>query len=139
MTDTLFSDTAAMDRSERPEASIVRALESFGYRAEAVRLWTREKASTTLYRCKKEEAIALRRAAAAAVAVDGTAQRGQVSELERRVAADSLSQALALGSDEVLQSVAASVYCLTDAELKELAGYLVRLYRGQARVRRIQT
>lgn len=117
----------------RPDGKTVRLLESFNYRAEAVRRWTAEKATTVLKACQQEERIALRRAEARAKTQEGPdAPRGQPSLVERLAAADAIAQAAGLGLDELLQTVTATVYCLTDDELKRLAGYLAKLFRGQA-------
>lgn len=129
--DEAGDDTAAAPG--RPPAKVVRLLESYGYRAEAVRRWTPEKAATVLNACKKEEAIALRRAAAVAKRQDETAPRGQPSLVERMEAAASLEQALSGGGDDLFQGIAYTVYVLRDDEARRLAGWLVRLYRGEAK------
>jgi hypothetical protein len=115
---------------ERPSAEVVRLLESFGYRAEAVRLWTPEHANTVLHACKKEQAIALRRAEGVAREQDGSVARGQPSWVERQDAAACIEQAQGEGIDELAQRVAYSIYTLHDHELKRLASHLIRLYRA---------
>lgn len=130
---TLFTDEADETTAApaRPPAKVVRLLETYGYRSEAVRLWTPEKASTVLNACKREEAIALRRAAAVARQQDETAPRGQPSLVERQEAAAALEQAMA-GGDELYQAISYTTYVLRDDEARRLAGWLVKLYRGGA-------
>ncbi len=125
---TLFPDTGAPARTG-PRPEIVRALEGFGYKAEAVRKWTAVKANSVLHACRREEGIALSRAATKAATVDGPG-RSRPSRVERAVAAIAIEQAIALSADETAQAVAYTVYCLTDDETARLAGYLVKLFRG---------
>lgn len=112
---------------------LVRLLEGFSYRREAVRKWTKEKAETVLRSCQREQRIALRRAAATAGQIDGE-KRGQASALERQVAATYVQQVLdgRIEPDELLQALAYSLHVSTDDELKRLAGYLVRLWNPPA-------
>lgn len=116
---------------------VVRLLEAFGYRREAVRKWTAEHAATVLNSCKKEEAIALRRAAQKAREQDGEAAQGGPSALERAAAADYIEQSLRGDTaDDRLQCLRYSTHCLTDGEVRRLMGYVVRLYRGDATAER---
>lgn len=129
---TLFDDgddAATQVSDDRPAAKVVRALEGYGYRAEAVRRWTAEKASTVLHACRKEERIALRRATGKAQQQDGTG-RGQPSTVERLAAATCIEDAAALGIDELNQTLMYTVYCLTDDELKQVANWFVGMFRG---------
>ena len=132
---SLFStdedDTQLECPVELATAEQVRELEGFGRLKEAVRRWTREKAAAVLADCKREQQIALRRAASVALAQSGDAARGQPSTIERVTAAVFLEQAMGEGADELVQAVAYTVWVLTDAELKRLAGYLVRVYRSE--------
>lgn len=107
----------------------VRLLEPFNYRKEAVRKWTRERAEQVLRKCQQEERIALRRAAQTAKEQDGLA-RGQPTPMERLEAANALEQAV--GIDETLIVMSAALYVMTDDETKRFAGYLIRMWRGQA-------
>jgi hypothetical protein len=116
----------------RPDVKTVRLLEGFGYRAEAVRLWTAEKAFTTLQACRKEQKIALARAERTAVEQEDSVPRGQPSQVERLAAAACIEQATTEGIDELHQCVCYSLYALRDDELKRLAGFVVRVMRGQA-------
>lgn len=117
--------------TDRPTARVVRELEAFGYKAEAVRTWTREKANTALASCRREEAVALRRAEATAKQQGEEFPRGQPSIIERLEAAACVEQALGGGIDELCQTLMYTLYVLSDGELKRLANYLVRLYRGE--------
>lgn len=130
---TLFpttDDDATDTPADRPNVKVVRALELYGYRADVVRTWSAAKANTVLNSCKKEEAVALRRAEGKARAEDGV-PRGQPGLVERLAAALSLEESLGDGPEELCQAVAYTVHCLTDGELKRLAGYLIRTYRGE--------
>lgn len=131
---SLFPDDAAEDADtttapDRPSAKVVRQLEVFGYRAEAVRRWTPEKANTVLNSCKREEQIALRRADATAKAQGEEFPRGQPTQPERLEAAACIEQAAGRGIEELHQCVAYTIYALSDSELKSLAGYLVQTFR----------
>lgn len=131
----LFTDESEIDTEldtpiELATPKQVRLLEGFSYRKEAVRKWTREKAEQVLRRCQQEERIALNRSQAKAKEQDGLTPRGQVSALERAVAAVAMEEAVAEGSDETLQVMSASLYVLTDDETKRLAGYLIRVFRS---------
>lgn len=117
--------------ADRPDPKTVRLLEGFNYAREAVRQWTKEKAETVLRACKREERIALARAAQTAREQDGV-PRGQPSVVERLEAAAFLEQALARGVDEVVQAVGYSLHACTDAEAKWLCNELIRRFRGQA-------
>lgn len=110
----------------------VRHLEAYGYRREAVRKWTAERAETVLRNCRQEERIALNRAKKVAEEQDAPTPRGQASHVERAEAATYVEQTLAKGCgvDDLLQALAYSLYVSTDDELKRLAGYLVKLWRG---------
>jgi hypothetical protein len=127
-----------MNRSEdaAPELASpeqVRILEGYNYRRAAVRKWPREKAVTVIHRCRAEERIAQNRALRVARDLDGVAPRGQPSVLERLSAAAYIEGVLSerCEVDELLQALAYSLYVSTDDELKRLAGYLIRLYRGE--------
>ena len=131
----LFTDESEIDTEldtpiELATVKQVRLLEGYSYRREAVRKWTREKAEQVLRRCQQEERIALNRSRAKAAEQDGATSRGQVSALERAVAAVAMEEAVAEGSDETLQVMSASLYVLTDDETKRLAGYLIRVMRS---------
>lgn len=118
--------------ADRPDAKTVRLLEGFNYRKEAVRGWSAEKAATVLATCKREQAIALRHAAAVAREQDETAPpRGQTSLVERQVAAAFIEQSQGCGIDEIYHSVMYSVHALRDDEVKRLADFLIRKLRGQ--------
>lgn len=131
----LFTEEGDEETASAPELATpkqVRLLEGFHYRREAVRLWTREKAETVLRNCQREERIALNRAMALAKEQGGELpERGQVSQVERLTAATFLEQSQGQGIDELCQAVAYSVYVLSDDELKRLASYLIRVYRGE--------
>ncbi|MCE9566552.1 MAG: hypothetical protein K8U57_31395 [Planctomycetes bacterium] len=125
------TETETTAPKERPDPKVVRLLEGYGYRAEAVRLWSPEQANTTLNSCKKEQAIALRRADDVARAQEESVPRGQPSWVERQEAAANIEQAQGEGIDELHQRVCYSLYALRDDELKRLAGHLIRLMRGE--------
>lgn len=142
---TLFDGddgVAAGDEAPRPPdlatAEQVRLLEGYNYRREAVRKWTAEHAATVLNSCKKEEAIALRRAAQKAREQDGEAAQGGPSLIERVAAADYIEQSLRDDTaDDRLQCLRYSTHCLTDGEVRRLMGYVVRLYRGADAERKV--
>lgn len=128
----LFTDESDVDTEldtpiEMASPKQVRLLEGYSYRKEAVRKWTKEKAENVLRKCQQEERIALNRANAKAKEQDNATPRGQVSPLERAVAAVALEEAVAGGSDETLIVMSAALYVLTDDETKRLAGYLIRM------------
>lgn len=132
---TLFTeddDGGTVAVAGRPDPKTVRLLEGYGYKREAVRLWTPERAETTLRAEKREERIALARAAQTAREQDGAVARLQPSQVERLQAAEFLEQALKGGADEVIQAIGYSLHVSTDAEAKRLGAWLVRLWRGQA-------
>jgi hypothetical protein len=131
----LFTDESDVDTEldtpiEMASPKQVRLLEGHNYRKEAVRKWTKEKAETVLRKCQQEERIALNRANAKAKEQDAGAPRGQVSPLERAVAAAALEEAVADNADETLIVMSAALYVLTDDETKRLAGYLIRMWRA---------
>jgi hypothetical protein len=106
-------------------------LEGFGYRPEAVRRWTTEKAETVLRNCQREERIVLARAARLAGEQGGETTRGQCSIPERINSAVFIEQQLDRGgADELTQAVAYTIYALTDGETRRLAGYIVRVLKG---------
>jgi NAD(P)-dependent dehydrogenase (short-subunit alcohol dehydrogenase family) len=117
-----------------PDAVTVEALEAYGYKAAAVRKWTREKALVALDARRREEAIARRRALKRAEEEgresEAAPARGQPLGFIRLEAAKYLEQPMSI--DDLSQAVAYSVCHLTDAEVKRLAGYLIRLFRGEA-------
>jgi hypothetical protein len=130
MKTTLFPD----DVESPPELATtaqVRLLEGFLYRSEHVRRWTREKAETVLRACQREERIVLARAAALAKEQGGETSRGSASIPERINSACFIEQQLgAGGADELTQAVAYTLYALTDGETRRLAGYIVRVLKG---------
>ena len=125
---TLFPDHAP-PAADRADAETIRLLEGYGYKREKVRTWTRERALSVLHGRQKEDGITVRRAAAAAATQEPAPPRGRPSRLEREVAAAAVEQALAASPDETTQAVCYTVYCLTDDELRDLAGQLVRVFR----------
>jgi hypothetical protein len=131
---TLFTDDddGMVATAGRPDPKTVRLLEGFNYSREAVRQWTPEKAETVLRNCKREERIALARAAQTAKEQDGAVARGQPSQVERLQAAAFVEQALKGGVDEVIQAVGYALHVCTDDEARDEAMRLVRLWRGQA-------
>lgn len=112
-----------------PSPAVVQQLEGYGYAKEKVRKWTVEHANTVLNTCRKRDAIALRRAQQTAREQDQDAPRGQPSLVERQEAAAFIEQQR--GPNDLLTAVSMTAYCLTDDELGRLAGYFVRLFRGQ--------
>lgn len=125
-------DTDTVTAPERPSPRVVRLLEPFGYRAEAVRLWTPEHAETVLRACQREQRIALARADRAARQAEGTAKRGQPGRVERLQAAEYLTQCLSGDVDDLQQAVLYSGHAMTDAEVRELAGWLLAKFKEQS-------
>ena len=115
--------------AEHPSREVVQQLEAFGYRADAVRKWSAVKANTVLHARRKEEAIALRRAAAVAGDQDAP-RKGTPTGVERLEAAAALERAMGEGPDELTQALGYTVYALTDDETRRLAGYVVKVFRG---------
>lgn len=132
MTTELFTDdgtaTATLDR---PDTATVKELERYGFKAESVRKWSPEKAETQLGHCRAEERIALRQAEDRARQQEEHVPRGQPTLMERQSAASCIEQAQDKGIEELSQCMAYSLYALSDDETKRLAGYLIRLMRGQ--------
>jgi hypothetical protein len=113
-----------------PDALTVEALEAYGYKAAAVRKWSREKALVALDARRKEESIARRRALRrAGEEEESIAPRGQPIPVMRLQAAVELEREQSV--DELAQGLSYTVHQLTDDEVRRLAGWLVKLFRGQ--------
>jgi hypothetical protein len=122
--------TTTRTTTDAPDALTVEALEAYGYKAAAVRKWTPEKALVALDARRKEEAIARRRALRrAGEEEEAIAPRGQPIPVMRLQAAVELEREQ--GVDELVQGLAYTVHQLTDDEVRRLAGWLVKLFRGQ--------
>lgn len=126
-------DTGSVAAPDRPCARVVRLLEGYNFRAEAVRLWTPERAETTLRACQREERIALARADRAAQKQEETVKRGQPGLVERADAAAYLAQCLHGDPDDLHCAILHSGYALTDAEVREVAAILINKFRGEQR------
>jgi hypothetical protein len=106
----------------------LRELERHGYSQKRTGDWSDERILTVLEARRRENRVGLARASGKAEAIDGT--RGVASRLERQAAAAYLEEALADGTADALASVLYAGWCLTTAELRELAGGMVRTLRG---------
>jgi hypothetical protein len=117
-----------------PEETTVRALVDVFGRSEAiVRKWTRAKAKVTLDGLRREAALIEHRSATRAGADEaGLTKPRPVQDGVRRDAADYLEQAIARGPVEVALALSWAVLDMQDDEQKRLAGWLVKLLRGQA-------
>ena len=132
MTTALF-DTATGESTAtktRPDRKTVQALEAFGYKADAVRNWTVERAETTLASCRLEQKIALRKADDVARTQEEHVARGQPTLMERQAAAECIEQAQSKGIEELSQCMSYAIYALSDDETKHLAAYLIGLMRA---------
>lgn len=123
-----------LDMADRVPPGVIHELEDFGYKREAVSEWSYEKAYTILQAKKMERRIALQRAATTAQEIDGTVVRGRCGRPERLTVAAYVDEAGMHGTDELLVALMYSLYALSEDELKRLAGYMVRVYRGEVGV-----
>lgn len=125
----------ARDEADRPDEATTRLLvDAYGYRLEAVRLWSKARATTVLANCKREDRIVARRSAEAAAKLDDKGSRQQPSKLDRVVAANYLTETLETGTiEELTQAFMYSAWVLTDDETRRLVGYVVRLLRGEGK------
>lgn len=108
---------------------IVKELERFGYKPEKVQNWTTERATAVLEMVRKEQNLQKQRSAAKA-GDPTTPKRGQPTPMERLNAAAYLEQCR--NPADLNQAL---LYCgcyLTDDETKRVAGYFIRLFRGQS-------
>jgi hypothetical protein len=122
--------TTARTTTDAPDAATVEALVAYGYAEKAVRRWSPEKAMVALDARRKEEAIAKRRALRrAGEQEENIAPRGQPIPVMRLQAAVELEREQSV--DELVQGLAYTVHQLTDDEVRRLAGWLVKLFRGQ--------
>lgn len=126
----LFDDGRPM----APTVAVVQQLEAYGYKADAVRKWSAEKANIVLAAVKKEEGIAQRRAAEKARAQGAepspAPSRGFPVPMLRLQAAEYLRQPMTV--DDLEQGIAYSLHNLCDSEIKRLGGYLVRLFAANS-------
>jgi hypothetical protein len=122
--------TTTRTTTDAPDALTVEALEAYGYKAAAVRKWTPERALVALDARRKEEAIARRRALRrAGEQEEAIAPRGQPIPVMRLQAAAELEREQNV--DELVQGLSHSMHLLTDEEIRKLAGYLIRRFRGE--------
>lgn len=120
----LFDDNRPMALT----AEVVRQLEGFGYKAEVVRKWSAAKATIVLDSAKREQAIALERAAEKARAQDRPKPIGGPLPMLRLHAASYLSEPMS--PNDLTQAVMYSIHELDGSEIVRLAGYLVTLFRA---------
>lgn len=109
----------------------VTALVMYGFREEVVRGWPRERAELTIRRRKARDRADARRAMSRAGLMDDVPHEGG-SLPERMGAADAVVQAMDGPGDELLAVLMASLYVLSDAELRAVARELVATYRAVA-------
>lgn len=135
MSAALFDAPAVV---EKPTGATIRALEGFGFKADAVRKWSKGKAEAKLHECKKQQAIDLAKSKSTAAAIEEEGVppdpiKGRAPTPICCDAADYIEEALAKGNAlEIMFAVRAAVYCLADARTKKLADHLARVLRGAA-------
>ena len=133
MSDTLFDTGVRLATEEQ-----VRELVMFHYRAEVVRKWTYEKAGVKLNRLRKKAHRNAQHGAAVARDIDRAdgvepPLRGVTNAISRDMAADTLVQALRSSDPhEISDALADAAHRLDDDEARRVAGYLVKLFKGQA-------
>lgn len=117
-----------------PDERTVRELvDRFGFKEEKVLTWGRSRAEVTVQTKRKEEAIAVRKAAeAAGEEVPSHAAKRPVSGAEKLTAAEYLERALASDTDSQYLAVSYGVFDLDEAEVRKLAGWLAKRFRGEA-------
>lgn len=121
----------ANDDPHRPTSEQIRLLaDSWGYRPESVRTWTRSKADSVIQSHRKRDAASVRRAMTDAERLEGKVSRGQPAIPERLEVAAYLDEIAGAGPDEWCAAIAHSMHALTDDELGRLRGHLVKLLRG---------
>jgi len=121
----------ANDDPHRPTGEQIRLLaDTWGYRPEAVRTWTKSKADSVIQSHRKQDAATTRRAMSEAEKQDGKQVRGQPAIPERMEVAAYLDEIAAAGPDEWCAALSYSMHALTDDELGRLRGHLVKLLRG---------
>lgn len=118
------------EESDEPLASRqqVTMLVQYGHRADIVRGWTRERAELVIRKRKAGDKADARRAMSQAGLLDDAPMPG-ASIPERLSAAVAVEQAVNGASDELLAVLMASLYVMTDAELREAAVRLAGVYR----------
>lgn len=124
----------------------VKELVEWGYDAEVVCDWTYEKAAQKLTARRAEAKLAIARAKAKAATIDYNAPPPDDREFkrfpaaaevvlapaERADAARAVEQALAEGSNEEVQfAVQGAVWCMDEDRVRSLAGYIVRVLKGE--------
>jgi hypothetical protein len=108
-------------------------VDTFGRKEAVVLGWSRAKATTTLEGLKREKGLIEYRAATrAGVDEAGLVKPRPVMDWVRRDAADYLEQAISRGSVETALALSWAVLDMQDDEQRRLAGWLVKLLRGQA-------
>jgi hypothetical protein len=129
---TLFPDRQPEDRAP---IEVVRLLEGMGYDRDKTKKWTATRAWQTLSKCKRDDAVAVRRAATLARTQEDAPppSRGQPSQLEREVAAAFLVESLAGPIDDLVAGLLHVSHAFTDDEARRLAGYLIRMLRNAER------
>jgi hypothetical protein len=117
-----------------PDEKDVRQLvDTFGRKEAIVLGWSKAKAKTVLEGLQREKALLeFRTATRAGQDEAGLVKPRPVMDGVRRDAADYLEQAIARGPVEVALALSWAVLDLQDDEQKRLAGWLVKLLRGQA-------
>lgn len=112
----------------------VRQLVQHMHRESIVEKWTKARAETVLQRCQRDAKQVARRAAAIALGMDleedAAHERKGGGFAEREAAALAVEEALADRSVDLLAVTCASLYVLTDDDLRALASSLPALYRA---------
>lgn len=122
------------DRSE-PSAELIKELEGFGYKADAVQRWTATRARLALAKAQKDRAITLKRAIEAAkkegyVFEDAPTPEDVIPYRLRVEAAEYIEECL--DRYDLSRAIDYSLSQMTADELRRLGGYLARLLRDGA-------
>ncbi|HVL11502.1 MAG TPA: hypothetical protein VM529_03000 [Gemmata sp.] len=104
--------------------------QTYGFRDKTVADWSDDRIATVLAARRRDGELALRRANAKALDIDGAA-RGQPSRVERLAAAACLEEELPRGGDALVNAVLYVGHCLTDDEARELAATLIGKFRSE--------